>query len=567
MHVDRDTVIGALRRRWWVIVALAVLGALAGALPNPSTTADSPVQNTDWLASHTLLVSNTSPGQNVYNDPTTFNQLQLFATVGEVPKRVAEEIGYSGQPAELASQITVTLDQQAAAMRISTTQDTPEEAVTIADAFANQLTTYIAERQDLLREQRLAATLERLDELEAQIEDLQVKVVFNPTDAVAQAQLDALSRQYSVAFEQNEQLKQDQGQVVLTTLESAQAIAQTEGATGLAAPRSRLSRGILGGIVGAIVGFGVALLLAQFDKRIRTRPQAEELLGLRAQVTVPVAPVEATKQVVVEAGRHDSLTDSFRTLRSVVGFVEGGAAREDGRAPIILVVSPGPGDGKTSVSANLAAAYVESGARTIAVNTDFRRPALSERILGRKPEPLAFDAADLATVPPKFLLSKSDTSHLVLLDLAGVQASPGELARITARALPPIARLADAVVVDSSPVGATAEVLELVPTADVIVMVVRLNHTTIESARRTVEILRALTQAHLLLVVVGEQPERMDYYYYEYAAKGTTPRRRARRRDARRAKKEMKRAATSADRGADGPGDSPAAELSAATKD
>jgi Mrp family chromosome partitioning ATPase len=514
---------------------MALLGALLGALPDPSTTADSTEQNTEWTASHTLLVSNTSPGQTVYNDPTTFNQLQLFATVGEVPKRVATAIGYDGQPAALASQIEVTLDQQASALRISTTQDSADEAVTIADAFANQLTSYIAERQDSLREQRLSANLSRLEQLEAQIEDLQVEVVFNPDDAVAQAQLDALSRQYSVAFEQSELLQQDQGQLVLTTLESAQAIAQTPESTGLAAPRSRVSRGILGAVVGAIAGIAVALVLAQFDKRIRSRAQAEQLLNLRAQVSIPVAPAEATKKVVVEPGRHDTLTDAYRTLRSVVGFLEGGKAREEGRAPIILVVSPGPGDGKTSLSANLAAAYVETGARTVAVNTDFRRPGLSQRILERRPEPQAFELAELATMPPQFLLTKTDRSGLVLFDLAGMEGSPGDLARVTAKALPAVARLADAVVVDTSPVGATAEVLELVPLADVIVIAVRVNHTSIDSASRTIEILRALTQAHLLLVMVGEQPERMDYYY-EYAAKGAKPTRRE-RKDAKRLRK------------------------------
>lgn len=524
----------ALRRHWRVVLLLTLLGVAVGAIPNPSTTADSPLASTKWTAAHTLLVSSTTPGQSILSDPVTFNQLLLFATVGEVPARVARAIGYGGQPAALAAQVEVKLDPQTGAMRISTTQESAERAVQIADEFANQFTSYLAERQDRLREDRVAATLARLDELEAEIEPLRRRVVFDPTDVVAQAQLDALSRQYSVAFEQNSQLQQDRGQLQLTTLETAQAIALADETTGLSAPRSRLSRGILGGIVGLLAGIGVALLLARLDRRLRTRAQAEHVLGLRSQVAIPAAPAEATKQVVVAPGRHDTLTDSFRTLRSVVGFVEGGKAREEGRAPIILVVSPGPGDGKTSTTANLAAAYVESGARTVAVNTDFRRPALSQRILGRKPEPLAFDTSDLATVPPKFLLSRTNTNGLALVDLAGVEASPGDLARLTARALPPIARLADAVVVDSSPVGATAEVLELVPLADVIVMVVRLNHTTIDSATRTIEILRALTEAHMLLVTVGEQPEKMDYYY-EYAVKGAEPTRRERR--SRKAKK------------------------------
>ncbi len=326
------------------------------------------------------------------------------------------------------------------------------------------------------------------------------------------AQLEALRRQYSSEFEGYRQLQVDQGQIQLTTLERAQPIAIT--AQGLSAPKSRSGRGVLAGLVGAVAGLGVAILWARADRRIRTRAQAEAIFGLRSQVAIPDTGKGAHHGVVVVPGRHDVLSDSYRTLRSVVGFVETGLPHGQNLAQIALVVSAGSGDGKTSVSANLAAAFVETGLTTVAVNTDFRRPSLSERILGRAPDPVGFFPEDIADLPVPMLVSRTPIEGLSVFDLAGAQGSPGELARITARLLPELAKEFAAVVVDTSPVGATAEVLEVVPRADVIVLVVRLGHTHIDSAQRTIEIIRTLTDAPLLLTVVGEAPERDDYYEY-----------------------------------------------------
>ncbi|MBV1893109.1 MAG: hypothetical protein KUG57_03615, partial [Ilumatobacteraceae bacterium] len=75
-------------------------------------------------------------------------------------------------------------------------------------------------------------------------------------------------------------------------------------------------------------------------------------------------------------------------------------------------------------------------------------------------------------------------------------------------------KLADSIVIDSSPVGATAEVLELVPHADVIVVLARIGHTAIAAAQRTVAILRDLATAPMVLVLSGMKLDKEGYYEY-----------------------------------------------------
>ena len=120
------------------MLIFTVGGAVVGGLPEPQAASDA---ITRYTANHTILVSSTATGGSLYTDPQAFNQIQLFATTGEVPTRAADAIDYGGSPAALAAGVTVTADQQSGALRIATIQETANEAVEVADAFGDELTT------------------------------------------------------------------------------------------------------------------------------------------------------------------------------------------------------------------------------------------------------------------------------------------------------------------------------------------------------------------------------------------------------------------------------------------
>ena len=499
--------LGAIRRRWWIIVLMAVIGALAGALPQPEKVEE---QVRTFSATHTLLL-NTEASTQQTTSAISPNQVTLFATTGEVPLRAAEATDYSGNPATLASQVTSVFDPITGALTISTEQDNAERAELVADAFADELTTYLAERQDVVYEERLAAASERLAELEDDLNELTFELSLDPESPTLQAQQGAKSREYSVAFEQSELLASYPPVLGFTTLQRAQAVETTD--QGLGAPTSRSVRALLGALVGAALGVGVALLLGQFDRRLRTRDQAESVMDMRARVLIPKVRDTDRDQLVVATGRHDPLSDAYRTVRNVVGFVQGPTAPSS-RAKITLVVSPGPGDGKTSLTANLAAAMAENGQRTILVNTDFRRPRLASALGGDATTPLPFLLEDLDKLDVKSLLNKTDLSNLLLMDLSTIDGSTGELVRATTEKLGALAEVADSIVIDTSPVGATAEVLELIPYADVIVVVARVGGTQISAAERTMAILRDLATVPMILVLGGVKMDKANYYEY-----------------------------------------------------
>ena len=499
---------GALRRRWWIIVLTAIFGAAFGALPQPEKVEE---QVRTFSATQTLLVNDESATESAGASAISPNQVTLFVNTGEVPARAAAAIGYSGNPATLSSQVSSVFDFNTGALTISTTQDNADQAELVANTFADELVLYLAERQDIIYQERLSASLDRLTKLETELNTVTVDLGQNPESPTLQAQQSAKSRQYSVAFEQSELLQANPPVIGFTTLERAQAVETTD--QGFSAPTSRSSRALLGAIVGAALGVGIALLLGQLDRRLRTREQAETVMDMRARVLIPKVRDADRDQLVVATGRHDPLSDAYRTVRNVVGFVQG-PEDPSGRARITLIVSPGPGDGKTSLAANLAAAMAENGQRTILVNTDFRRPRLASALGIDAMAPLPFMLEDLDKLDAKSLLNKTDRSRLLLMDLSTIDGSAGELVRATVAKLPDVAQLADSIVIDTSPVGATAEVLELIPHADAIVVVACVGGTQISAAQRTIAILRDLATVPMILVLGGVKMQKAQYYEY-----------------------------------------------------
>ena len=79
---------------------------------------------------------------------------------------------------------------------------------------------------------------------------------------------------------------------------------------------------------------------------------------------VTIAMVQAPQSQMAEAIRE--LRTSLRVIL------------DDAPCPLITLTSPEPGDGKTFVAANLAAAWAMSGSKVIVVSADFRRPRIEE---------------------------------------------------------------------------------------------------------------------------------------------------------------------------------------------
>lgn len=533
----------ALLRRWPIIAVAAFIGALfafLGTDPEPE-----PIQ-TRYTAAHTLLVTNTQFGSQSLIGTITFAQVPVFATRGEVPRRVAEQLNYPGAPAALAAQVVVVGDDATGTLSFTTEQDDPDQAVRIADAFADETVRYLQERQEEIRQERQVRAQADVDRLEAEVQDLDQAVAeqiternagrdpSTPTveaDPILVAQRDTAIREYSVEYESYRDLiGDDTPDLNLTTLERAQPItAQTGGFT---PPRTRATRVPIAAGFGAALGCGLALLVERLDAKLRDRRRAEEAFGTAVVGEIPsFTRKQRAARLVVGPDQHSEVAEAFRSLRTSVTFMAAGGQplADDDRVGTVLVTSPSPAEGKTTIAVNLAAAFAETGRSVVLVNSDFRRPVASSIVAPDDRPVLPAGLAGIDRLDATSFLIPSKIPGVELLDLAPLGGSPGDLTRATVRLANELATKLDVVVIDTPPLAVTTEALEFVPAAKVVVLVGRVGRTATSSAQRAGELARfggADTIAVTLTDTGRSHLGRNSYYQYYGPAE---PRRRRRR--------------------------------------
>ena len=263
-------------------------------------------------------------------------------------------------------------------MSITATDEDPDEAIRIADAFGAELIAYLEAEDAARADEATAAAAERAEALQTRITDLEALIAQNPANvAVLSAERDALVRQYSVVFEdQNEGVAPNR----YSTIEAATAVRADEGR--FAPPSSAGQRMLLAGLVALILGGALALFIDRADNRIRTRRHAEAAFGLPVIAEIPAISGRAGRRGVVVADNPGSqVAEAFRTLRtSAQLFARSGPTEADqpglaGRR-VFLVTSTDAGEGKSTTAANLAAAFAETGRSVLLIDWDLSRPAL-----------------------------------------------------------------------------------------------------------------------------------------------------------------------------------------------
>lgn len=200
------------------------------------------------------------------------------------------------------------------------------------------------------------------------------------------------------------------------------------------------------------LGLALSLLRDRMDPRLRY-PDQVRAMGLPILAAIPhirsprdLGKLENTAELV----------EAFRNVRLNVSFENG-----NGGPVTLTITSPGSGDGKSFVSANLALAYAELGRRTLLVDGDTRRGAL-HRMFGLDRKPGLLDFLD-GTATLGEVLRSTPYPSLDLLP-AGTRLSRGPELLSTARLTDLLKELGtryDTILIDSPPLGAGVDPLVL----------------------------------------------------------------------------------------------------------
>lgn len=198
-----------------------------------------------------------------------------------------------------------------------------------------------------------------------------------PGDSLQQAQLEYERLERDVAIDRQllEVLMRRMNETVLTAATDAASASILDFAVEPLEPASpnRRKAVVLSLILSLAFGLGLAFLRELLDRRVYEPGRALEILGAPLLAMIPAVSRNgpAERQSV---GSYDSAAaESYRNLRTSLQFSSG-----SGRLGVLLITSGVAGEGKTTVSANLAASFAQAGRSVVLVDADLRRPRVNQ---------------------------------------------------------------------------------------------------------------------------------------------------------------------------------------------
>ncbi len=213
-------------------------------------------------------------------------------------------------------------------------------------------------------------------------------------------------------------------------------------------------------------------------------------------------------ELITIADPRSAVSEAYRTLRTNIQF-----SSLDRALRTILITSTVAEEGKSTTLANLAVTFAQGGNRTIAVDSDLRRPSL-HRLFGVPNE------AGLTTMVLEerndLLLQSTDVPNLSVLPSGPLPPNPSELlaSRRMERIVEILKAEADFVLFDCPPIVAVSDAAVLAPRVDGVLLVVSSGKTKRDSAARAKAQLETVNANIIGAVLNNVKGDRNLYTYY-----------------------------------------------------
>jgi len=240
----------------------------------------------------------------------------------------------------------------------------------------------------------------------------------------------------------------------------------------------------LWGALGLLAGVLLAAVAEAADTALRTPDDLALHTGLGVLGVLPRLD-GAGEAVVVLAAPRSPAAETYRLLRSNIIF-----ALQDAPRGALLFTSATVGEGKSTVLANLAVAFAQTGQRVLVVESDLRRPHL-HRLLGCRHSPGLTEVLGRG-IGLAEAVQDTSVPGVQFLACGELPGNPAELlgSRGMAAVLEELRGRADLLLLDSPPALAVADAALLAAQSDHVLIVCETGRTTREAfaeMRRLIE--------------------------------------------------------------------------------
>ncbi len=501
----RDYLRVVRRRKWIILLAVALAPAAAVGF--------SLQQQKLYRASADVLLVQENLGTqlNGITDPTVYQQAdrkaQTQADIARGPEVARQALVAAGLPGrsteELLSNSSVAAKQNADLLHFAVTDRNPVIAARLANEYGKSYIRYRArlDTASLLRAKR----------------DVNARL----------GQLSPGSAAYEALVEKGNTVD-----TMITLASKPAVLVDPAGRAAQVQPRP-VRNGILAGMLGIVLGVGLAFLWEALDTRVRSAEEVAERLGLPLLARLPEPPrkLRSQNKLVMLAEPDGVGGEAFRTLRTNLDFAT------LNRAPrTIMVTSAIQAEGKSTTVANLAVAAARAGRHIVLVDLDLRRPYINrffafEERPGLTEVALGYYDLDDAILPVAISASRPGRRLRTDGNGNGNGKVDGILDVICAGPIPPnggdfigseplgeiLARLRERyelVLIDAPPLLRVGDGIALSARVDALIVVTRLNILRRPMLNELRRVLHTLPAQQLGFVVSGAHLD--DGYTYGY---------------------------------------------------
>ena len=283
----------------------------------------------------------------------------------------------------------------------------------------------------------------------------------------------------------------------------------------------------LGVVLGLIIGFGLAFLLEFIDTSVKSPSDLARRVDLPLMGMVPhgddLDEEIADFRRVVLLAPHSPAAEAFRQIRTNLLFSGPSQQRRS-----LLITSPSPQDGRTTVAMNLAISMAQSGRRVLVVDANFRRPAVAEMFPQTKEAGLS--SALVGQAAWRDVVSATDVPNLSVIAAGPLPPNPSELlgSEIMGKIVSEMIAEFDQVIFDGSPLMVVADAGILGTKVDGVILVVRAGVNSTGIVRQAAERLRRVGTRVFGVVLQGVRTTAGGYMrknyetFYEYHQKSLT---------------------------------------------
>jgi non-specific protein-tyrosine kinase len=462
-------------RRWALLIIVGTVLAGVTAFVVSTTMPKVYESGTTLIVGQSLTALNPDSNQLLVSQRLSQTYAELAVT-RPLLERVIATLGLPTSAADLEKRVSADPHRDTTLLTITAKDTTADRAAAIANEVAKELIALsptvearrILDDSDVAKS--LAATQTQIDQ--------------------AQAELDALIATTDRTVEQETRLQSLENRLVAlrSTYAALLTYASNSGSNLLSVispatpPPGPSSPQIPFNVaLGALAGL-VAMLALAF-----TREYLDDTLKVPEDVEAETSLPTLGSIGNIRSGRHpdpmyrlvtllyprSQASESFRTLRTNVEF-----ASIDVPITSLLVTSSVPGEGKTTVAANLAVAFAQAGRRTVLIDADLRNPEI--HLLFKLDNKIGLttllrsDPRGVARV-----LQATDQANLSIMPSGPIPPNPAELlgSQRMRAIIENLKQEADVLVFDSPPLRAVTDAAVLAPVVDATLLIINAGKT------------------------------------------------------------------------------------------